>query len=112
LALFLFVSRTSLSCVRVLSQFMTNRPRHSRAHCSTARRRRLKVGFWRSLRRPPRADAACQFLTTAQTSSTLDLAPKPMSSASFPTAPVSALARLPQSSMPWVVWLDILSGHQ
>jgi hypothetical protein len=42
---FLFVSRTSLSCFRVLLLLMTNCPRHSRARRSAARRRRLKAGF-------------------------------------------------------------------
>jgi hypothetical protein len=42
LALFLLVFRTSLSCFRVLLQFMTNCLRHSRARRSATRPRRLK----------------------------------------------------------------------
>jgi hypothetical protein len=42
---------------RVSLHSVTSCPRHFRAHRSASRRRRPKVGFWRSVQPPPGADA-------------------------------------------------------
>jgi hypothetical protein len=49
-------------------------PLHSGGGRSPARRQRLKAGFWRPLRPPLGADAACPLFTTPQTSSRFNLA--------------------------------------